>query len=157
MVRGDEPLEKDDVIELLLADWSVEPPFSDDMIWPSAFLRQERPPRHAEAGVSTENVSAEGEATFPCKICGKRFFWKQNRTTHMRLHTDHRPCKCSTCGKAFKWWSSLKAHRKCCEREERTHRGGEVGLLSKFYKTNHQEGCGTVFPLVSASSQKDGC
>uniref|UniRef100_A0A7S1XD82 C2H2-type domain-containing protein n=1 Tax=Compsopogon caeruleus TaxID=31354 RepID=A0A7S1XD82_9RHOD len=51
---------------------------------------------------------------YSCLVCGKAFSWRQNRNTHMRIHTNRMPHSCKGCHKKFKWCSSMKTHRKKC-------------------------------------------
>jgi len=67
----------------------------------------------SEAGPELQIGRIAKRREYPCEVCGRVFSWRQNRNTHMRLHTNFSPHICS-CGRKFKWCSSLKAHRERC-------------------------------------------
>ncbi|XP_053567646.1 oocyte zinc finger protein XlCOF7.1-like [Bombina bombina] len=52
------------------------------------------------------------EKAFICSICGKRFNWKSNLTSHLKIHTGEKAFSCSRCGKYFIRKSHLSSHQK---------------------------------------------
>ncbi|XP_071790409.1 uncharacterized protein [Asterias amurensis] len=49
---------------------------------------------------------------FPCRFCGKVFFFKGGRKRHERIHTDEKPYMCQFCPKAFVHASALVCHER---------------------------------------------
>ena len=49
---------------------------------------------------------------FPCRYCGKVFFFKGGRKRHERIHTDEKPYMCQFCPKAFVHASALVCHER---------------------------------------------
>lgn len=52
-----------------------------------------------------------GEKTFHCQICGKDFF-KDYKSTHLRIHRGEKKYQCPLCGKSFYTSSKLSTHLK---------------------------------------------
>lgn len=56
-----------------------------------------------------------------CTVCQKRFKWKCNYTTHMRIHTGIKPYKCPYCAIDFRHVNSLRRHlNSCCGAQNAT-------------------------------------
>ena len=56
------------------------------------------------------------EKSFPCEVCGKKFFNMSHLKVHHMVHTDERPFLCNDCGQGFRSAFQLKQH-------ERIHTG----------------------------------
>ena len=51
-----------------------------------------------------------GEQPFECQVCFKRFIYKHELLTHMRIHTRECPYECGICSKKFRWSANLTQH-----------------------------------------------
>ena len=58
----------------------------------------------------------KNEKSFPCEVCGKKFFNMSHLKVHHMVHTDERPFLCNNCGQGFRSAFQLKQH-------ERIHTG----------------------------------
>ncbi|XP_022085600.1 zinc finger protein 91-like [Acanthaster planci] len=54
---------------------------------------------------------------YPCRHCGKVFFFKGGRKRHERIHTDEKPYMCQFCPKAFVHASALVCHERVHTKE----------------------------------------
>ncbi|CAL8129151.1 unnamed protein product [Orchesella dallaii] len=55
---------------------------------------------------------------YPCEICGKRYFCKQELDDHIESHLNEKPHQCQQCGKRYSQRGGLRGHIK------RAHRNG---------------------------------
>ncbi|PAA51848.1 hypothetical protein BOX15_Mlig011269g1, partial [Macrostomum lignano] len=62
---------------------------------------------HIKAHISAVHKKAKPHK---CKVCGKRFGFSSDLTTHSRVHTGEKPFECTVCGKRFSVSSSLTRH-----------------------------------------------
>ncbi|XP_038053861.1 zinc finger protein 271-like [Patiria miniata] len=56
-------------------------------------------------------------AEYPCRHCGKVFFFKGGRKRHERIHLDEKPYMCQFCPKAFVHASALVCHERVHTKE----------------------------------------
>eukprot|EP00181_Compsopogon_caeruleus_P004577 CAMPEP_0184685932 /NCGR_PEP_ID=MMETSP0312-20130426/20722_1 /TAXON_ID=31354 /ORGANISM="Compsopogon coeruleus, Strain SAG 36.94" /LENGTH=219 /DNA_ID=CAMNT_0027140529 /DNA_START=170 /DNA_END=829 /DNA_ORIENTATION=+ len=106
----------DDVFGLLMAEPMVGSGSSDQ---DGGFLALRWEPVMDPSNDGSEPVeileATREKKKYSCSTCGRLFSWRQNRNTHMRLHTNRMPHSCKGCGKKFKWCSSVKSHRRKCQ------------------------------------------
>jgi len=56
------------------------------------------------------NGKHTGEKPFGCSYCDKKYSYKHQLTSHLRIHTGEKPYKCSYCDKKFGQKSHLTDH-----------------------------------------------
>ena len=68
-----------------------------------------------------------------CDVCEKRFIRAGSLKTHMRIHTNERPCECDVCEKRFIRDDHLKRHVRIHTNE----RPYECHVCEKRYRQRH--------------------
>lgn len=52
----------------------------------------------------------DGEFSYTCDICGKKFIKRNHFESHIRTHDTTRPYQCKTCGRRYKEQKHCREH-----------------------------------------------
>lgn len=74
------------------------------------FVKIKKPPNSARPKLKDEKVDDIKEYSNDCKICSKRFKYKDDLIYHMRSHNERIVLKCEFCYKSFVFQSDLGYH-----------------------------------------------
>ncbi|XP_078123375.1 uncharacterized protein LOC144528575 [Sander vitreus] len=81
---------------------SSEPETDDNADWKET--------REPQSALNSLKHDSRCKKTFSCSECGRRFGFKSDLKTHMRIHTGEKPFSCSVCKKSFTRSGDLPKH-----------------------------------------------